>query len=89
MTLKKKPHSTPYYSFGQQRLDYWTELKNECNSLANIPAGSKESQKHILKIEELLSYLKTVSPYYAFPGKANPRPWNAHREGSVSIFPRL
>lgn len=71
MDKKNKIISTPYYSFGQQRLDYWTELKNQCSELALLSPKSEEAKVHVQKIETLLKNLRVVAQYYAFPGKAN------------------
>ncbi|MCB9251174.1 MAG: aminotransferase class I/II-fold pyridoxal phosphate-dependent enzyme [Flavobacteriales bacterium] len=70
MTETKTIYKTPYYNFGQRRLDYWIELRNECSSLNSLPRDSKIVESHIKKIEEILLILKSIACYYAFPGKS-------------------
>ncbi|MEQ9263363.1 MAG: ornithine decarboxylase [Owenweeksia sp.] len=68
MTLSKKPVNAPYYSIGQLRLNHWNELKNKCSELAQCSKGSAGEKKYAEGAEEMLSNLKIIEQYFAFPG---------------------
>jgi arginine decarboxylase len=66
--LKKEQLSAPYYNVGQLRVDLWNDLKAETTKLAHAEKGSSKEKSEIKKSYELITALKGVESYYAFPG---------------------
>lgn len=67
--MAKKQHlSAPYYNIGQLRVDYWNDLKDEATGILLNLKNPNKVKKAILKMEGLLSDLKEVECYFAFPG---------------------
>ncbi len=63
-----KQISSPYYSIGQLRVEYWNRLKNEASDLANFHKGSTDKNKKIKETRKLLDELLGIEQYFAFPG---------------------
>ncbi len=69
MATNKKNVSAPYYSIGQLRLDHWNLLKSESTDLSQSKKGSELEKKAKQNVDDLLTTLKIVEQYFAFPGK--------------------
>ncbi|WP_419905261.1 aminotransferase class I/II-fold pyridoxal phosphate-dependent enzyme [Kiloniella sp.] len=64
--IYNKKSLSHYYNASQFRIDTWNKLKNTAQQLAN---GGPNTDKHLVKVRELLDYLAPVEVYWAFPGQ--------------------
>jgi len=64
----KKQKSTTYYNIGQLRIDYWNNLKALTTELTSSQRGSGQEQKCAAAVQEMITGLKGVEKYFAFPG---------------------
>ncbi len=67
--MKSKKNSAPYYNIGQLRVDYWNKLKIETSELTRCDKGSGNEEAHKQNVKRLITDLKGVECFFAFPGK--------------------
>ena len=66
---RSKIKSAPYYNIGQLRVDYWNKLKTATSELTRHDGVSARQKKGVTVISQLLTDLKGVECFFAFPGK--------------------